>query len=124
MLDLSSDIVRNVIDKAREFHGQEDVVIPGPSGSSSGDWAMQVLASHSDDMSYQEVRSLIRDLEPDQQVSLVALMWLGRGDFTVDEWEDALAQAREQWNTRTAEYLLATPLVSDYLEEGLELLKE
>jgi hypothetical protein len=124
MLDLSTDIVRNIIDKAREFHGQEDVVMPGPSGNSSGDWAMQVLASHSDDLTYQEVRGLIRDLEPDQQMRLVALMWLGRGDFEADEWDEAVKMARERWNERTAEYLLATPLVADYLEEGLEMVKD
>ena len=46
-------------------------------------------------------------------------MWLGRGDFGVEEWESALQQAREAWTPRTADYLIGTPLVADYLEEGL-----
>ncbi|OGT83048.1 MAG: hypothetical protein A3H91_00005 [Gammaproteobacteria bacterium RIFCSPLOWO2_02_FULL_61_13] len=124
MLDLSTDIVRNVIERAREFHGQESVTFPEPSDSSAEDWARQVLAAHSDDLSYLEVRSLIRELEPDQQISLVALMWMGRGDFEEDEWDEALEQARDRWNDRTAEYLLSTPLVADYLEEGLEMVRE
>ena len=65
--------------------------------------------------------SVINDLEPDQQVSIVALMWLGRGDYTIDEWDDVIAQAKEQWTDHTAEYLISTPLLSDYLAEGLEL---
>jgi hypothetical protein len=121
MLDLSTDIVRNIIDRAREFHGQEGVVFPEKASDTAEDWARQALANHADDLTYQEVRDLIRDLEPDQQISLVALMWLGRGDFTADEWDDAVEQARDQWNERTAEYLLATPLLADYLEEGLEM---
>ncbi|HEX6929865.1 MAG TPA: DUF3775 domain-containing protein, partial [Gammaproteobacteria bacterium] len=64
----------------------------------------------------------IDDLEPVQQAELVSLMWLGRGDYDVDEWEDIRQQAKEQWTEHTAEYLLATPLVADYLEEGLSLL--
>ena len=84
---------------------------------------MQVLANHSGDMTYQELRNIINDLEPDQQTQLVALMWLGRGDFSDEEWEDALEQAGDNWNNRTAEYLLATPLLADYLEEGLSMMK-
>lgn len=40
-----------------------------------------------------------------------------------DEWEDACAFARESWNHRTAEYLNGTPLVADYLQEGLSALE-
>ena len=74
-----------------------------------------------DDDSYSELVSTINDLEPDQQISLVALMWLGRGDYTFDEWNEALAQAADVHNERTADYLIATPLLSDYLEEGLSI---
>ena len=90
MLEVSSDIIRSIIDRAHEFHGKEGVVIPESPDNPSGDWAMQVLANHSGDMTYQELRNIINDLEPDQQTQLVALMWLGRGDFSDEEWEDAL----------------------------------
>jgi Protein of unknown function (DUF3775) len=49
-------------------------------------------------------------------------MWLGRGEFDVSEWEAAMNEARERWTHRTAEYLTGTPLVADYLLEGLSLL--
>jgi len=32
------------------------------------------------DPTYAELKTTIDDLEPDQQIRLVALMWLGRGD--------------------------------------------
>jgi hypothetical protein len=47
-------------------------------------------------------------------------MWVGRGDFTAEEWESAMEQAKDSWNTRTADYLIGTPLLSDYLTAGLE----
>jgi hypothetical protein len=121
VIDLNPDIVNFIIDKSREFQAKDSVSIPEPPGSPTEDWAEQVLADHVEDFTYQELASTIDDLEPDQQISLVALMWLGRGDFTLEEWDDALAQATDAYNARTAEYLIATPLLSDYLEEGLNL---
>lgn len=119
MIDLNPDIVHFIIDKSREFQAKEAVSIPEAPTSPADDWAMQVLADHADDFTYQELVSTINDLEPDQQITLVALMWLGRGDFSIEEWEDALEQARDAYNARSADYLIATPLLSDYLEEGL-----
>jgi hypothetical protein len=46
-------------------------------------------------------------------------MWVGRGDFSVEEWPAALEEAADSWNEYTAEYLIAHPLLADYLEEGL-----
>jgi hypothetical protein len=112
-----------LIDKAREFHAKEEVVIPEPPLSpGDDDIGSMVLADHADDPTYEEFSAAVDDLEPDQQTALVALMWLGRGDFSVDQWDAAMDEARRSWTPRTAEYLLSTPLVADYLAEGLSLL--
>jgi len=118
-LDLNPEIICALITKLKEFHAKEDVVIPEVPVDSDDDWALQVLADHQDDLTFQEIKMTIDDLEPDQQATLVALMWLGRGDFTEDEWADALTEATRSANARTAEYLMSTPLVADYLAEGL-----
>lgn len=122
MLEINPDTVCLIIARAREFHAKEQVVLPEEPFNAGDDWALQTLADHLDDLTYREVVAAIDDQEPDQQAQLVALMWLGRGDFDVEEWDAALEQAVEQANDRTAEYLLATPLVADFLEEGLDLL--
>lgn len=119
MLDVNPDIVCGIIVKAREFHAKEEVALRDEPTDGAGDWAREMLADHADDMTLQEVRELIDGLEPDQQMNLVALMWLGRGDYDADEWEDAVEQARELWTPETAEYLMARPLVADHLQEGL-----
>jgi hypothetical protein len=121
-LEINPDIVRYIISMAREFHVQEQASIPEDPMSPSGDWAMQVLASQEGDATQDELRIAIQDLEPDQQVQLVALMWLGRGSFSLEEWEAALKEAGDSWNNNTAGYLIGTPLVADYLEEGLNQL--
>jgi hypothetical protein len=122
MINIDRDTLQAIMDRSREFHAQEAVSIPEIPTSPADDWAMQVLASHADDASYSEAASIIRDLEPDQQVSLVALMWVGRGDYDMSEWDEAFNDAADAHNERTAEYLLATPLLSDYLREGLDAL--
>jgi hypothetical protein len=123
MLDVNPDTIRFLIDKARQFHVKESVTFPeDPLSPADDNPVPQTLADHGDDPVLAEFRSTVEDLEPDQQVALVALMWVGRGDYDVEEWEAALEQAGESWNERTAEYLIGTPLVGDYLAEGLDLL--
>lgn len=120
MLNVSTDNIRQLIALAREFQAQEEVSFPEEPGNPSGDWAMQMLASHADDSTFQEFKSIVDDLEPDQQQEVVALLWVGRGDYGEDEWDLAVEQARDSWNLRTAEYLIAHPHLSDYLTEGLD----
>jgi len=122
MLNLNPDTVCFLISRARVFHSKEGVVIPEIPDSPSDDWALQALADHSGDNVFQEFKSTIDDLEPDQQQEVVALMWLGRDEFSVDEWELAREEARDSWTENTAEYLITHPQLSDYLLEGLDLL--
>lgn len=124
MLEVSTGIVCRIIDRAKEFHAQEGVVFPETPGGSEidSDQAMQVLAAHAEDLTFQELKVAIEDLEPNQQAELVAIMWLGRGDFEVETFDEARAQARDQWTAHTAEYLLGTPLVAEYLNDGIEQL--
>ena len=119
MLELSLDKVCFIVLKAREFHAKEEVVIPEEPWSPTDDWALQILADHRNDPSYQELKYLIDSMDEEEQVNLVALMWLGRGDYSADEWEEALSEARNRLIAHTAEYIIGTPLIADYLEEGL-----
>jgi len=120
-LDINPETVCRIIGKAREFHAKEEVVLPDTPFEPGDTSPLQVLADHVDDPTYAELKIIIKDLEPDQQVAVVALMWLGRGDYALEEWEEALQEARDAWNPRTDDYLIATPMVADYLEEGLAL---
>jgi molecular chaperone GrpE (heat shock protein) len=49
-------------------------------------------------------------------------MWIGRDTFTADDLEEAIDTARSEASGKTSEYLLGVPLLSDYLEAGLEAL--
>ena len=122
MLSVNPETVCFLINKAHEFHAKEGVVIPEIPNSPAEDWGRQVLADHVDDFSYQEMLYAINDLEPDQACELLALMWLGRGDYETDEWESALSVAQDSWDGQTVHNMIATPLLADYMAEGLDLL--
>ena len=74
----------------------------------------------SEDLTEEEFRELINDLNVDEAAELVALAWVGRGDYEASEWVEAVAAARERANRRTAKYLLGLPQLAGWLEEGLE----
>jgi hypothetical protein len=109
-LNINAETVRFIIAKAQEFQ------MLGESGG------IEAESPDDRDPAQSEIQATIEDLEPDQQVDLVGLMWLGRGDYSVEEWDSALADAGEAWNERTADYLIGTPLLADYLSSGLEQL--
>jgi len=117
---LNRDTVQFIIDKAHEFQAGTDVAILEEPEVADEYWSSQMSADYGNDPYYQELTTMIDDLEPDQQVSLVSLMWIGRGDFSIDEREKALLHAKRSWNDHTADYLIGTPLLADYLEEGLQ----
>jgi hypothetical protein len=121
-LAISPEKVSFIITKAREFDVKDVVTDPDPVSNASDDAMLSVLEDHGDDPVVAELRAAIFGLNVDEQVDLVTLAWLGRGDGGIDEWDDLRAEAARVHNRRTASYLLGIPLLSDYLEEGLSQL--
>jgi len=122
--ELNRGTVQFMIDKAHEFHSRDDVTFPDEPEIADEFWSSQVTADFGGDTYYQELKTTIDDLEPDQQIALVALMWVGRGDFSITEWNEALRNAEDSWNPHTADYLIGTSLLADYLSEGLQQIEE
>src|SRR6516225_5682221 len=118
-LCISPEKVCFFILKAREFDVKDAVSDPDSGSNASDDAMIDVLEDHADDPTQQELRSFIDALTEDEQVDLVALTWLGRGDGTIDEWDDLRAEAARLHNKRTAAYLMGKPMLADHLEEGL-----
>ena len=80
------------------------------------------LQNDPDDLSRREVVQEIRGLDDQQRHELVALLWIGRGDFEPAEWDTAVQTAAEREETTAEHYLLGQPLVADYWAEGLSAL--
>jgi hypothetical protein len=118
-LAISPDKVCFIIVKAREFDVKDIVTDPDPGSNATDDSMMAVLEDHRDDPTVQELTSFINALTIEEQVELVALLWLGRGDTDIAEWDELRAEAARLHNARTAAYLLGKPMLGDHLEEGL-----
>src|SRR5690242_20728271 len=88
--------VCRIIVKARQFGVKEGVVEESYGANAIDEGFRDVLADRIDDPVYDELRSFIRELDVDAQCELVALMWLGRGDFDRDGWPEALRLARQE----------------------------
>ena len=95
---------------------------PGTTAPPPTTTPSSILEDFSDDATQAELKGFIRDLNEDEQASLVALAWIGRGSFAPEELDEALATARAERTNRTEDYLLGMPLLPDYLEEGLDRL--
>lgn len=118
-LSLSTEKLCFIIAKAREFDAKDELTDPGDSSNPTDDGMRSVLEDHGDDPVVQEIAAVIHSMSIDEQVDLVTLAWFGRGDGTLDDWEELRAEAARAHNNRTASYLLGMPLLPDYLEEAL-----
>lgn len=121
-LTISPEKVCFVIIKTREFDVKDETTEPDPGSNPSDDKDVEILEEHEDDSVVEELTSFLNALSVDEQVDLVTLMWLGRGDYTAADWPSVREEAARAHNRRTAEYLLGEPLLSDFLEEGLSML--
>lgn len=73
----------------------------------------------SEDLTERELKALIRDLNQDEAAELVALMWVGRGDYDPAEFAEAIEEAKGRTDIKPHRYLLAQPMLGEWLEEGL-----
>jgi hypothetical protein len=118
-LSISSEKVCFLIVKAREFDVQ-DLAADTDSGSNASDDSMvDVLEDHADNPVIQEIATFVTELSDEEKADVMAMMQLGRGDGTFEDWEALRDQAFREHGDRAAAYLLGEPLLGDHLEEGL-----
>ncbi|MCX7319203.1 MAG: DUF3775 domain-containing protein, partial [Hyphomicrobiales bacterium] len=85
-LAISSDKVGFLIQKARQFDAK-DIAVDTDEGSNGADDKMiDVLEDNGEDPVVREISGFVAALTEDEKIDLVALMRLGRGDGTIEEW--------------------------------------
>ncbi|NWG25938.1 MAG: DUF3775 domain-containing protein [Pseudorhodoplanes sp.] len=118
-LSISPEKVCFIAAKAREFDAKDIATDFGESSNATDDGMRSVLEDMPDDPVVQELRSYINALSLDEQIDLVTLVWLGRGDGELSDWQELRAEAARAHNERTAQYLLGMPLLANHLEDAL-----
>jgi hypothetical protein len=119
-LTISSDQVAFLIEKARQFDAKDIASDPDSGSNGADDDMIDVLEDNAGDPVVREIYGFINALTEDEQIDLVTLMRLGRGDGTIEEWAELRREAAEGHNGHTARYLLGEPLLGDLLAEGLD----
>lgn len=108
MLEIGADKLAHVIIRARDYDSGVNPWVD--AGQRPGHGTRTELAE------------FIAGLNEDEQASLVAVMWIGRGTFDPDELDEAIATARAERTTPTEDYLMGEPQLADHLEAGMEAL--
>ena len=119
-LAISPDKVAFIIEKAREFDVKEGASDPDSGSNGADDDMIDVLQDNGRDPVVRELTSFINALTEDEQIDLVTLMRLGRGDGTIEEWDELRREAAEGRNGGSASYLLGEPMLGDLLADGLD----
>ena len=122
MLGISTEKIGYIIAKAREWDVKtgpwEDA---DPHGMNDYD-ANAILEDVSEDPTRNELAEFIGGLNEDEKARLVALVWVGRGTYGPEEFEEAVKVAMSENVNPAQDYLLGIPLLPDFLEEGLDKL--
>lgn len=118
-LDISVEKLCYLIVKAREY----DAKVPGDDGEDgsnpSDDQEVTVLEVTPENGITEELTSALDALNEDEKIEVLALVWLGRGDYDAEDWPSAIDEATNVHNRRETEYLLGIPQLGDLLEDGL-----
>lgn len=122
-LTVNAEAVTFIIAKAREFDAKVEPDDPDSGSNPSDDRAIDVLEDFSDDPTLEQLKSAIDGLNEDESRDLVAIMWTGRGDYDKDTWNEAKRQAHTIPPRDRSRYLIGTPMLADYLEQGLDELE-
>ena len=123
-IDLSIPVAKvcYVVDQAKEF-AEEEVIEDPDAPMPEREWKEpEEKEEGSLDPFLADLKGFIDALTVDEQIELVALMWMGRDDHTSDEWNTVRAEAADAHNDHTAEYLCGNPMLADHLGEGLSLI--
>lgn len=118
-LTLSTEQVCFIIAKARQFEVKDLPTVSDPGSNPTDDHMVSVLEARGQDPAAREIRAFVNAMDVDRQIELVALTWVGRGDYDIGEWPEARAQAAAAHDAKTADYLLGLPLLSEFLEDAL-----
>jgi hypothetical protein len=119
-LEINPEKVAFIATKAREFDAKVAPEFLEIGSDGPDDQERAILEDYRDDATFQELRDAINGLNEDEVIDLIAIAWVGRGDFSRAEWDEACTLATERHQPQSADYLIGMPTLGDYLEDGLE----
>ena len=113
-LGVSLEIVATVVDLANAVQEADEARMGGEDDDEELD------DDEEDEITQEMLTDYIDELNEEQQVALIALAWVGRGDYEAEEWAEAVKFAAER-NARgdASAYLSGMEGLGDLLTEGV-----
>ncbi len=116
-LGISLATVARIVDVLRAVQVTEET---DPDSLADEDAEERVPPEDADEIDDTEAAEMVDALNADEQAALIALAWIGRGDYDAEDWEEAITLAAKRNEEGDAgEYLLGMDLVGDLITEGL-----
>jgi hypothetical protein len=122
MLTMARDRLEFLVAKARAYDAEVAPEGMEEGSNAADDREVGILEDTPDNPTRDELQALLDDLNDDEIVELLALTWVGRGDYSAAEWPAACAAARAAHDKRAVPYLMETPNLGDLVEEGIAAL--
>lgn len=110
-LTISPEQAFYIIVKAREFDEQIESTNPDSGSNPADDSEVDVLEEEADDPVQQELEEALEALNVDEQLDLIALTWLGRGEY--QSFAEAREEASDMRDKHISEYLIGTPKLGE-----------
>ncbi len=120
--NLSQDKLAFIIEKAREFDVEVENSDPDSGSNAADDNGVAILEEGAGNPAQHELRVMLRGLNEDELIELMALVAVGRGDYDEASWSEALREARDTKDKHSIATLIATPMLGDLISEGLDAL--
>jgi hypothetical protein len=124
-LRISTEKVCAFIEAAREVAGKVTSTA-GDRTTTGDDSKLETIVDEPGQDIYEgddrrrEMVEFVAGLNVEEQTDLLALIWLGRGDYDLTEWDDALAEAEARIAARDPDYMIGDSALPEYLGDGLE----
>ncbi|MEZ5954184.1 MAG: DUF3775 domain-containing protein [Hyphomonas sp.] len=130
-LTLDPDVAYRIAELVQTYQGEafvpledEDEIDSDPGDDLIPD--VDALADEAErphhDVLEDELEGLISGLNVDARHDLLALIWVGRGDFEASDWASARRAAREAEPFSVSDYIEELQSGGDYIEEALSAL--
>ena len=124
-LRISAEKVCALIEAAREVAGK----VPSTAGdktTTGDDSPLVTIEDYPEEDEWdgddrrREMVEFIAGLNVEEQIDLLALIMLGREDYDIAEWDDAVAEAEGRIAARDPDFMIGDAALPQYLGDGLE----
>ncbi len=123
MLRIPVDKLCVIVAMAREAMGGEPAVHETAEADRGEEGGFPSSEEYESERSYDALFDYVDSLNCDELADLLALLWVGRGDFAAEEWPEAQRQAEAEFADGDAlAEIVQDPMLPDDVTAGAEAL--